>query len=524
MALINLQTLQKPKINVTNIKSPIGKLNGGVGSFRPLRMISSLFSKRRIGSGNLGESPTQSTSIDETLLETNRILVEIQNQLAIDFANRITKETEEIKKIRRTSDRKRRIDAEDKIESKNIQSNIGKTFDKVVSPIKGIFGRLLGFFGWIGAGFLANKAISWLSKNTEKVGKFFDVVANNWQLITGVVVGGLLVNVARKLAFAYRVVRSIFGIRGLRGVTRGGGQAAVRSISRMITQGHDSASSIARSTITKGRPLSKGISPIVGQLTSRGLVQVGSRGGSKIFRMGDKALPFTASLGRAPGVPQVTRTTSNVIRRLISSSPNIRGGISKVAARVGSRKGPKITGDVLRSTSRSTRLGRVGQKVGTRLGSTGAGAIPLIGNFWDLGAASYRFSQGDNVGGLLSLLSAIPVLGWGAAAIDVSREFGAFDGSLLGRKGISENELANLSPSQINNRLKGSLVVNQGTGAEPDLKVLPPFDAGMTEGEADAAAALAPPPAGGDSIPFVSAIDLANPWIERSQETLGILV
>ena len=520
MALINLQTLQKPKINVTNIKSPIGKLNGGVGSFRPLRMISSLFSKRRIVSGNLGESPTQSTSIDETLLETNRILVEIQNQLAIDFANRITKETEEIKKIRRTSDRKRRIDAEDKTESKNIQSTIGKTFDKVVSPIKGVFGRVLGFFGWIGAGFLANKGINWLTKNTEKVGKFFDVVANNWQLITGVVVGGLLVNVARKLAFAYRVVRSIFGIRGLRGVTRGGGQAAVRSISRMITQGHDSASSIARSTITKGRPLSKGISPIVGQLTSRGLVQVGSRGGSKIFRMGDKALPFTASLGRAPGVPQVTRTTSNVIRRLISSSPNIRGGISKVAARVGSRKGPKITGDVLRSTSRSTRLGKVVQKIGGK----GMGAIPFIGEFWDLGAAAYRFSQGDNVGGLLSLLSAIPFVGWGAAAIDVSREFGAFDGSLLGRKGINEKELANLSPSQINNRLKGSLVVNQGTGAEPDLKVLPPFDAGMTTGEADAAAALAPPPAGGDSIPFVSAIDLANPWIERSQETLGILV
>ena len=519
MALINLQTLQKPKINVTNIKSPIGKLNGGVGSFRPLRMISSLFSKRRIVSGNLGESPTQSTSIDETLLETNRILVEIQNQLAIDFANRITKETEEIKKIRKTSDKKRRIDAEDKTESKNIQSTIGKTFDKVVSPIKGIFGRLLGFFGWIGAGFLANKAINWLSKNTEKVGKFFDVVANNWQLITGVVVGGLLVNVARKLAFAYRVVRSIFGIRGLRGVTRGGGQAAVRSISRMITQGHDSASSIARSTITKGRPLSKGISPIVGQLTSRGLVQVGSRGGSKIFRMGDKALPFTASLGRAPGVPQVTRTTSNIIRRLISSSPNIRGGISKAAARVGIRKGPKITGDVLRSTSRSTRLGRVGQKIGSKIGVGGKafGAIPGIGEFWDLGAAAYRFSQGDNVGGLLSLLSAIPFLGWGAAAIDVSREFGAFDGSILGRKGSTSSSNLKLSPTDLS---KGAMVINKGTGAKPDLEVFPAFDASGQTGSAQAA----PPPVGGDSIPFVEAVDLANPWIVTSLETLGIYV
>jgi len=518
VALINLQTLQKPKLNVTNIKSPIGKLNGGVGSFRPLRMISSLFSKRRIVGGNLGEFSTKSTSFDETLLETNRILVEIQNQLAIDFANRIAKETEEINKIRRTSDKRRRITAEDKVESKNIQSTIGKTFDKVVSPIKGIFGRLLGFFGWIGAGFLANKGLNWLSKNTEKVGKFFDVVANNWQLITGIVVGGLLINVASKLAFAYRVVRSIFGIGGLRGVTRGGGQAAVRSISRRITQG----SSIARSKITKGRSLSKGISPIVGQLTSRGLVQVGSRGGSTIFRMGDKALPFTASLGRAPGVPKVTRTTSNIISKFISSSSNIKGSISRAAARVG-RKAPKITGDVLRSTSRSTRLGKVGQKIGSKIGGKGAGALPLIGNVWDLGSALYRFNRGDAVGGVLSLLSAIPVLGWGAAAIDVSREFGAFDGSLLGRKGITTNELGKLSPSQLNNRLKGSLVMNQGTGANPELKVLPPFDSATSAG-ADAAAALAPPPAGGDSIPFVEAVDLANPWIEISLEKLGIYV
>ena len=519
MALINLQTLQKPKINVTNIKSPIGKLNGGVGSFRPLRMISSLFSKRRIVSGNLGESPTQSTSIDETLLETNRILVEIQNQLAIDFANRITKETEEIKKIKRTSDKKRRIDAEDKTESKNIQSTIGKTFDKVVSPIKGVFGNLLNFFGWIGAGFLANKGINWLTKNTEKVGKFFDVVANNWQLITGVVVGGLLVNVARKLAFAYRVVRSIFVIRGLRGVTRGGGQAAVRSISRMITQGHDSASAIARSKITRrsGR-LSKGFAPKVGPLSTRGLVQVGSRGGSSIFRMGNKALPFTASLGRAPGIPNVTRTSSNIIRKFITSSSRVKGGISKAAARVGIRRPtPKITGNVLRSASKSTRLGKLGQKISGK----GMGAIPFIGEFWDLGAAAYRFSQGDAVGGALSLLSAIPFLGWGAAAIDVSREFGAFDGSILGRKGSrsskskSSSNLMKLSPSELN---KGAMVINKGDGKKPQLEVLPAIEPSAGSAQAEL------PPTGGDSIPFVEAVDLANPWIGISQETLGIYV
>ena len=508
MALINLQTSQKPKINVTNIKSPIGRLGGGVGSFRPLRMISSIFGRRRGIGGNLGQVPT--TSVDETLLETNRILIEIQNQLAIDFATRITKETEDIKKIRATSDRRKRIEEEGKVESKKIGSVICKTFDKVVSPIKGIFGKLLGFFGWIGAGFLANKAIRWLSNNTEKIGKFFDVVANNWQLITGVVVGGLLLSVASKLAFAYRVVRSIFGIRGLRGVSRGGGQAAVRSISRLITQGHDSAASIRRTGITR----------------SRGGVSRALRPGIKPqVYMGASGRITSATLGRAPGIgTPITRTTSNVVRRFISSSPNIRSGISKAAARIGIRRAaPRITGDVLTSRPALTRLGRLGQKLGTKLGGKGLGALPLIGNFWDLGSALYRYTQGDVVGGTLSLLSAIPILGWGAAALDISREFGAFDGTpfgRMGRKSLSNIDWNRLSATQQADRLRNATVLNTGTATDPKLQVLPAFDASGATGGAQAAL----PPAGGDSIPFVEAVDLANPWIATSREVLGIMV
>ena len=69
-----------------------------------------------------------------------------------------------------------------------------------------------------------------------------------------------------------------------------------------------------------------------------------------------------------------------------------------------------------------------------KTGIKALGALPLIGNFIDIGAAIYRFSKGDIVGGFLSLGSAIPVLGWGIAAIDIAREFGAFEGSILQKK------------------------------------------------------------------------------------------
>ena len=75
-------------------------------------------------------------------------------------------------------------------------------------------------------------------------------------------------------------------------------------------------------------------------------------------------------------------------------------------------------------TEKATR--QVGKKLAQKTASKGMGAIPLVGNFWDLASAAYRFGQGDVVGGFLSLGSAIPVLGWGVAAIDVARDAGAF--------------------------------------------------------------------------------------------------
>ena len=79
-------------------------------------------------------------------------------------------------------------------------------------------------------------------------------------------------------------------------------------------------------------------------------------------------------------------------------------------------------------------LNKIGKKLAQKTGLKALGAIPVIGDVVDLGVAIYRFSQGDIAGGFLSLGSAIPFLGWGFAAIDIAREFGAFKGSLLDKE------------------------------------------------------------------------------------------
>ena len=100
---------------------------------------------------------------------------------------------------------------------------------------------------------------------------------------------------------------------------------------------------------------------------------------------------------------------------------------------------------LIKKAGRNTMKGRVLKEVaevGIKKGGPKIlGALPLIGNFIDIGAAIYRFSKGDIVGGFLSLGSAIPVLGWGVAAVDIAREFGAFEGSILEKQKKPDKEL-----------------------------------------------------------------------------------
>ena len=124
---------------------------------------------------------------------------------------------------------------------------------------------------------------------------------------------------------------------------------------------------------------------------------------------------------------RIIQGTANIGDRLRVGSrgmgvPGIGGIAENIAARGG---GP--------ATQATTA--RTGGTVAAKMGGVGARAVPLLGTALNLGLSAYRFGQGDVVGGILSALSAIPVVGWAALGVDLAREFGAFDGTILGRKG-----------------------------------------------------------------------------------------
>ena len=184
--------------NISFMKSP------GVGQKLTSGSLQSIFANQELLKApsipNAGEGILSSNLILTELSETNRILGEIQKQLAIDFTNRITEKEKNLSNMRKGIFGKRSKDEEDALEAKKKidkdSSFLSKTFDAVTKPAKGIFEKLKEFFALLLTGIVTSAAFEWLSNesNREKLTRFFNWVADHWKWIVGVIAGGVLIS------------------------------------------------------------------------------------------------------------------------------------------------------------------------------------------------------------------------------------------------------------------------------------------------------------------------------------------
>ena len=178
-----------PKISRRNISSPV--IRGAQSAITPkLKKSTFSFVKPKINPTTL-KSETE-TPISQTLEETNRILVEIQKQLALDFANRIVEKKDALKSSKIRLNKQRAAREEESLESGGKQKEGGfKPFDKVKQKVKSIFDKILDFFTIIATGLIVNNAFNWISKkeNQEKVKQFFDFVGKYWKELLALFIG-----------------------------------------------------------------------------------------------------------------------------------------------------------------------------------------------------------------------------------------------------------------------------------------------------------------------------------------------
>ena len=159
-----------------------------------------------------GPETVSTESLATTLTETNRILVEIQNQLAIDFANRIAEKKGILQLSRKQVRKKKLIAKEDFVErGKGLVQNIKDFGKKVLSPVKGIFDKIIDFLTIIGTGIALNAAFEWLSdkENREKLVRIFNFLRDHWKTLLAIVIGGKILGLLLKLKGLFSLARSL---------------------------------------------------------------------------------------------------------------------------------------------------------------------------------------------------------------------------------------------------------------------------------------------------------------------------
>jgi hypothetical protein len=164
------QIYTAPKIPKLNKKNVSSSFRGTSSSNISPTLRRSVFSFRnpKVSPETL-KSDIANVQISQTLIETNRILVEIQKQLAYDFAMRIAEEKESIKKIKATESKRKFSEKEKSLEGiGKIGSKLGNVIGKVTAPIKNVFDKIKEFFTLILTGLVLNASFKWLEDENNR--------------------------------------------------------------------------------------------------------------------------------------------------------------------------------------------------------------------------------------------------------------------------------------------------------------------------------------------------------------------
>ena len=161
-----------PKIGKGNISSPLSSGASKITKSTPkLRVNRINFGNRRKSPALESSSPAlkSQSSIENTLSETNKILVDIQKQLALDFSMRIADEKEKNKTLKEEKSKRKFALKEGSLESvKKIGSIVKSGASAVLAPVESAFDKILEFITLIGAGVATNTVFNWLSDDGNK--------------------------------------------------------------------------------------------------------------------------------------------------------------------------------------------------------------------------------------------------------------------------------------------------------------------------------------------------------------------
>ncbi len=165
--------------------------------------------------GNIGKKLPGGSNVNQSLVETNRILVEIQKQITTAFGMRNEEEKEKNKTLKQEKSKEKLRLKEGVIESvRKIGGAIKKTAQFVAAPFKGFFDKILEFISLLGLGIGANAVFKWFEdeENRRKLSKFFNIIVSNWKLIRNILGTIILLEFASKFLAITKALKLVFAL------------------------------------------------------------------------------------------------------------------------------------------------------------------------------------------------------------------------------------------------------------------------------------------------------------------------
>ena len=446
----------------------------------------------------------------DSLAETNAILEDIGNALALDFSNRIAQRNDEISDLRSSAESKRRGGIESGLEAVNkISTKVGNAFGKVLAPARGILDKLMGFFGNLVAGFIADKALKWASNNKKAVIGFFKFLGDHGEKILiglGLLIGGhitvkIVKTVTKVVKFAKSVVKSVHR------AFRIGRVFVTRTLPRILKQAKDLMKGV-------GRGITSWFNSLRGINKGKGLKNLKDTTG------GIKNLKNTTG-----GIKNLKDTTiglknlKNMKSGLRISKGNVvlntlAGGVDFAV-----RKSEGQTQTQAISGAASGVAGGIGgAAVGGKIGASIGGGIGAL--FGGIGAV-----PGAVIGGALGTF----IGGW-LGADTLSKISDNITG--VGKKDQSKKiNSKNVVEKNYNNVVKTATSMNFSRNVKPSSNLQLPSKSGVTVADAIKLSDSARQQTGlnssnsGDSLPMINSHDSSNSYVvDVSKDLLGIIV
>ena len=219
-------SIPKPKLSKSNISSSVlrsGAVAKALSTQKPKLKTSTFNFSRKRETGQGSQLSVDAGFISSSLVETNRILVEIQKQLSLDFASRIAEQQNLLKTAKVQREKQSRTRKEFSLEKfGGVAKRITGLFAPITRPVKSIFDKLKEFLGIIVTGVILNKAFDWLSKeeNREKLSNIFKFLIKNWKLLAGLFIGAKVIGGLIKVVSFIRRIKKALGFLG-KGLGRG---------------------------------------------------------------------------------------------------------------------------------------------------------------------------------------------------------------------------------------------------------------------------------------------------------------